>query len=367
MVIQLAELPSCYRDLAHRLDAIPNGFPATESGVELRLLSKLYTPEQATIAALLKLAAEPSSVIAARADRDPETTHDQLRAMARLGLIRAERSGGDLEFGLMPFVVGVYEAQLSRLDQDTALLFEAYFTEAFGSEVLGIKPSLHRIIAVEQSIPTTIEVFPYERASHLMRSARSFGVRDCICRVEKGLVGEACNSPIENCLVFHPAENAFARSRTIRTITPTEAVGILREASEAGLVHSSANVQEGHGYICNCCTCCCGILRGLAEFGNEDAMARADFVCEANASSCTGCQMCLDICPFGALSSDAEGRTVVLASKCMGCGLCISECPDHALSLSRRAKGTIPSPPLDEHEWLLQRARQRNIDLEAIL
>ena len=33
-----------YRKLAQRLDAIPNGFPATESGVELRLLAKIFTP-----------------------------------------------------------------------------------------------------------------------------------------------------------------------------------------------------------------------------------------------------------------------------------------------------------------------------------
>ena len=33
-----------YKQLAARLDALPNGFPATESGVELRLLAALLAP-----------------------------------------------------------------------------------------------------------------------------------------------------------------------------------------------------------------------------------------------------------------------------------------------------------------------------------
>jgi len=49
-----------YQKLAERLDQIPNGFPKTESGVELKLLAKLFTPEEATLASSLSL--ELSSV-----------------------------------------------------------------------------------------------------------------------------------------------------------------------------------------------------------------------------------------------------------------------------------------------------------------
>ena len=38
------ENKAIYRKLAQRLDATPGGFPATESGVELRFLAKLFTP-----------------------------------------------------------------------------------------------------------------------------------------------------------------------------------------------------------------------------------------------------------------------------------------------------------------------------------
>ncbi|KPL17221.1 MAG: hypothetical protein AMS23_09630 [Bacteroides sp. SM1_62] len=42
-------MDSCQK-LAKRLDQIPNGFPKTGSGVELRLLAKLFTPEEAALA-----------------------------------------------------------------------------------------------------------------------------------------------------------------------------------------------------------------------------------------------------------------------------------------------------------------------------
>jgi len=40
-----------YRKLAQKLDAIPNGFPQTESGIELKLLAKICTSEEAALAA----------------------------------------------------------------------------------------------------------------------------------------------------------------------------------------------------------------------------------------------------------------------------------------------------------------------------
>ena len=59
-----------YRRLARRLDEIPNGFPETESGVELRLLAKLFTPAEAGMASVMRLEGETASAIADRASVD---------------------------------------------------------------------------------------------------------------------------------------------------------------------------------------------------------------------------------------------------------------------------------------------------------
>ena len=354
-----------YRELARRLDAIPNGFPATESGVELRLLAKIFTPEEAALAAVMSLTREPAIVIAARAGVDPDTAYRTLKGMARRGLIRAKKGKGQLTFALMPFVVGIYEEQLPRMDAELAALFEQYYQETRGG-ILSDAPPVHRVIPVGEAIPFDLEIFPYERASELLDAAKAWGVRDCICRVQQRLVGKGCDRPVENCLVFAPVEGAFDHSEVNRAITKEEALRILREAEEAGLVHSAGNYLGRHYYICNCCTCCCGILRGVAEFDIPTAIARSDFRTVVEAEACISCGDCVERCPFGALSVP-EDVCVVDYARCVGCGLCATVCPTNALHLERRPEGEVPLPPANIKEWMIQRAQERSIAIPDAL
>lgn len=355
-----------YRRLAQRLNDIPNGFPATESGVELRLLAKIFTPEEAELAAVMRLSREPAADIGARAGVDADDAYRTLKAMARKGLIRFKRSEGQLLFGLMPFVVGFYEEQLPRMDEELAELLENYLQETKGSGITQDTPAVHRVVPVEESIPFELEVFPYERASELLENARSWGVRDCICRVQQQLIGEGCDHETENCLVFAPVEGAFEHSEVDRAITKEEALDILRDAEEAGLVHSTGNFRGPHYYICNCCACCCGILRGVTEFGVPTAIAKSDFRAEMDVESCIGCGDCIERCQFGALAL-SEDVCEVDYSRCVGCGVCAVVCPTDALYLERRSAGEVPPPPADIREWGIQRAEQRGISLADVL
>jgi Pyruvate/2-oxoacid:ferredoxin oxidoreductase delta subunit len=354
-----------YRKLAQRLDAIPNGFPATQSGVELRLLAKMFTPDEAGLACVMRLSHESATDIAARNGMAPDLAYRTLKGMARKGLIRVKKGEGQLTFGLMPFVVGIYEEQLPRLDAEMAALFESYYQESQAG-ITHAKPSLHRVIPVEKAISFDVEIFPYEWASELLEKALSWGVRDCICRVQQRLVGKGCERPAENCLVFAPVEGAFNRSQTTRPITKEDALRILREAEEAGLVHSAANHRDRHFYICNCCTCCCGVMRGVAEFGIPTAIAHSDFRAVVDPDVCVACGDCLDHCQFGALSIP-EWVCQVDYAHCVGCGLCTTACSTGALSLERRPEGEVPSPPADIKEWMVQRAQERDISILDIL
>jgi hypothetical protein len=161
--------------------------------------------------------------------------------MARKGLIRVNKGEGQLTFGLMPFVVGIYEEQLPRMDQELAALFEEYYQETQAG-ITRDTPSLHRVIPVQKAIPFDVEIFPYEQAFDLLDEACAWGVRDCICRVQQRLVGQGCDHPVENCLIFAPIEGAFDHSQTTRAISKEEALRILREAEDAGLVHSATAV-----------------------------------------------------------------------------------------------------------------------------
>ena len=349
-----------YRKLAQRLDTFPTGFPATESGVELRLLAKIFAPEEAALAAAMRPALEPPGEIAARAGVDPEGVAHTLQGMARKGLIRARGDKDRATFGLAPFIGAVYEQQLPRMDAEMAALFEQYYQETQGGSIIHDVPPVHRVIPVEEAIPIDIEVFPYEQASRLLAEARSWGVRDCICRVQQRLLGKGCDHPVEVCLLFAPVEGVFDGSEIDRPITREEALEILRQAEEAGLVHCVYNYREGLHHICNCCTCACIFLRGVVEFGRFTGAARSDFRSVVDAELCVGCGDCVERCQFGALAVENE-TCAVDHFRCMGCGLCNSVCPTGALPLERLAEEEIAALPADRQEWTAQRSQGRDI------
>lgn len=353
-----------YRRLAQRLDAIPNGFPSTESGVELKLLARMYTPEQAALAAEMRITHEPAETIAARTGVDARAAYRMLKTMARRGLIYASKGDRELRFALMPFVVGAYEEQLPHMDAELAQLFEAYLQESRGSTIYGPTP-VHRVIPVEQAVPVDVEIYPYQSAAALLESAKAWAVRDCICRVQKRLIGDPCDHPVENCLVFAPVEGIFDHSEVSRAITKEMALRILEESEEAGLVHTTGNYRDEHRYICNCCTCSCGILRGVAEFGILSAVAHSDFRAVADADVCAGCGDCVERCQFDALSLP-DGVCVVDVAHCVGCGQCVGVCPTEAMHLVRRADGELAPLPIDHAAWLAQRAKERGISLDDI-
>jgi Na+-translocating ferredoxin:NAD+ oxidoreductase subunit B len=342
-----------YEWLAKKLDSLPNRFPGTQSGVEFRMLAKIFAPEEAILACFMNLEPESVAVIAGKAGIDPKETRNTLKRMTAKGVVDLKKGEGEFLYALRPFVVGFYEGQLSRIDQEMAELFEEYFHETKGG-ILRPKPALHRVIPVQRAIPIDVSIDPFDQASALLEKAQSWGVRDCICRKQQHLIGKGCNHSLESCLVFAPVKNAFDRSTVDRAITKEEALEILRTTEEEGLIHSSGNYRDGIEYICNCCTCCCGIMRGIAEYGIQSAIAHSDFQIEFNESACTQCGLCVDRCQFKALSIPDVMLTIDL-HHCVGCGLCILVCPTEALSLQKRKSEDIIPKPEDLRDWRLQR------------
>jgi ferredoxin len=318
------------------------------------MLAKIFTPEEAALACMLRLEAAPAAAIAERAGSDLKETRNTLKRMVAKGLIDIKRGEGEFAYALRPFVVGFYEGQLPRMDAEMAGLFEQYYHETKGG-VLRDTPSLHRIIPVGRAIPLQVEIHPFERATEILEGALSWGVRECICRKQQHLLGKDCGHPLESCLVFAPVKNAFDRSTFDRAIAKEEALQILRMTEDAGLVHSTGNYRDGIDYICNCCTCCCGIMRGIAEYGIMSAVAGSDFQVELDADSCTACGDCIQRCQFHALS--LSGTVVDIdRARCMGCGLCVVACATEGLHLERRKVGELSTPPADIREWRAQRA-----------
>jgi len=355
-----------YKKLAERLDALPNGFPPTEDGAELRLLAKLFTPEEAELTSQLRMTREVPEQVAARLGRDKTEIRQLLKGMARKGLITAGRTEGGLGYGLMPFVVGIYEMQIGNMDKELATLFEDYYNQSF-VDVLKIRPHVHRVVPVNESIKVDLEVHPYESAADLVNNAQAWGVQDCICRVQKQLIGDPCEHPLDVCMTLSEVPGVFDNNDVIRALTKEEALATLQRAADAGLVHSVSNNQKGIHYICNCCTCSCGILRGLAEVGIANVVAHSPYINQVDAMLCNGCEICLDYCQFDALAMGDDLVVEVNSVRCVGCGVCVPQCSTEALGMVLRPEDEIIPVPETLNDWGVKRAVDRGIDLSNVI
>ncbi len=116
------------------------------------------------------------------------------------------------------------------------------------------------VIPVMESVRIDMEIHPYESAASIIDSAAAWGVLDCICRKQKALIGDPCEHPVDVCMALSARPGAFDNTPVVKAQTRVEALDTLQRAAQAGLVHSVSNSQSGVTYICNCCTCSCGIL-----------------------------------------------------------------------------------------------------------
>jgi len=360
-----------YKKLAHTLDSLPEGFPSTPDGAELKILKHLFTPEEAELTSQLHLKLEHPKEIAARIGGNHIELKKQLKIMVRKGLIRlgkSEKTG--FGYGLLPFVVGIYELQTGKMDETFARLFEDYYQQAF-AKMTSVEPKFHRVVPVGETIRNDMSIEPFESASTLIENAKSWGVTNCICRQQKRFIGEPCDHPEDVCMTFSERPGAFDGNPVITAMTKEEAYKKLKYAADAGLIHSVSNNLDGDSfishYICNCCTCSCGILRGIAETGMANVIARSSFVLEVEPDLCGGCEICIDYCQFDALTMHPEDILLQISQiKCVGCGVCVPQCPDEALTLVRRPENEILEVPATHEEWLEQRSTARGINYKEI-
>jgi NAD-dependent dihydropyrimidine dehydrogenase PreA subunit len=345
-----------YTDLRRLLDTLPNGYPSANNGVEMKILRKVFTEEEAGLFQKLRLNFESTEQISERTGIDLEYLKKKLPEMSDKGQIFGINMGPVSMYKLLPFVFGIFEFQLNRLDREFVDLFQEYTDIVFGKEFFGHAPALMKVVPVGVDVPGGSVILPYENVSRLIDDAKSWGVNDCICKKSRALEGHHCDKPMEVCLAFAPVEHAFDNSKGTRALTKGEAHDILKMAEEAGLVHMTSNMRSGHFYVCNCCKCCCHPLRQY-NLHEKNAAAKSNYLAVVDKDLCTACGTCLDRCQVNAIQV-GDYSTI---GDCIGCGLCSTTCPSGAIAMVRKAVNDLPNVPENEVEWFRQRAEARGI------
>lgn len=328
------------------------GFGSHKSPELETLLKALFNEEEARLAVHLSpLAPEPPQALAERINADPQRTSEVLDRMADKGLIYATLKNGEPRYKLIQLVPGIFELQFMKGEvtpraKELARLFDAYFharTSDPGGTAALSRDGIHfaRVIPIEKTLTPGLKVFPFEVAGKYIREAQVITVSVCYCRHEKRLLDRGCAYPDDVCLQLGPFAE-FVRDRGFgREISREEALAILKRSADAGLIHTSSNTQERIDFICNCCTCCCGILQGVSRFNAPVRTVSSNYQAVVDKDRCSACGECVERCQMQAMALDHE-TAVVNLNRCIGCGVCVYHCPTGALALESRPDPVLP-------------------------
>lgn len=329
-----------YKELRAFMDELPTGFPSTPSGVELRILEKLFTPEEAILVMQLGKSPEPVSTLSQRTGIPESELAPRLEAMAQKGLIFRTRDNGDKQYQAFQFMIGLYEFQLKHLDREFCELFEEYLPH-LGASFSAFQTKQLRVVPVGAAVEHTQTVAPYNRVKDLIPAEDDILVTDCICQKEQRLLGHSCDKPSETCMAFGDFARYYHDNQMGRLITREEAFEIIDRAEQLGLVLSPSNTQK-LAALCCCCTCCCPPLKFARMMPRPADRVRSYYEARIDPEACLACGDCKERCPMDAIGED-EDASQIIDGRCIGCGLCVATCPEGAISLV--AKTGMEAPP----------------------
>jgi NAD-dependent dihydropyrimidine dehydrogenase PreA subunit len=374
----LAGTADVYEKLQKRLDQKAQGAP--DSPTLRKILSLLFPPVDAELAAKLPHNFTSLETLSRRLGMPADELNARLGDMAGRGLVFDIEQNGKRFFTPLPVVVGFFEMLFMRLRPDMpmkelALLFEEYFSEynyAFGRTQLAGRTTLFRSLVREEAIPGDMytEVLDWERASRIVTTATAHAVGICQCHHTALHAGRACDKPREVCLSFNYAADYLIRHGIARAITRDESLAILARSKEAGLAQTADNVQKKVMFICNCCGCCCHVMRQIKAVEPRPAVVTSNYVMKVDAAACKGCGKCVKACPIGSVTlhtTRVDGKETKRAgndaSFCLGCGVCVTVCKNGAAAMRPRPQRTLVPETVFDQRVMMAIERGKLADL----
>lgn len=198
---------------------------------------------------------------------------------------------------------------------------------------------MDRVVPVEKEVETNLEVvLPYEVIKGIIERNDIISVNHCYCRNWKDNLQDQCKleSPKLGCFQFGRYAQFLIEHNFGKLISKEEAIKILKEAEEDGLVHKAIHLknpgQEEIG-LCNCCNCCCQFFQ-LYKRGIFPFHTLTYYIANVDKNKCIGCGICIQKCPIEAIEL-ISALSITNLDKCIACGLCTHHCPEKVRSLER--------------------------------
>jgi ferredoxin len=287
--------------------------------------------------------------LAVAVDRRPEDVAEMCRVLYQKGMAFKSFKGGALGYKMCRNLIQFHDATIlwSGATRPFLDLWQRFMEEEWPDfarrHVQTAKKPVTRIIPVQRSVEAgKQQILDRDSVDRIVQSAEVLAVTRCTCRV----IARKCDRPVEVCLQVNNAARYSIDRGSGREVTQAEALKILRECEEQGLVHITMNKMHVGHFICNCCPCCCQTLPLIIREGLWISDP-SRFQAEIDPAVCVFCEACKERCYFSALvemvNTNGDPVMAVIAEKCMGCGLCYGNCPEKAITLKEvRDRGFIP-------------------------
>lgn len=295
---------------------------------------------------------------ALRAGISPDALQTAIRRLIPEGLITTYHKDGEQVYE-RGSILTMTELQIRKMEAageaDAAIRLEAArFMDLMiegGAAKIPTKTPYYRVLPVEQTltgktptgevvvnveVPDPRTILPIDLVSEMIKKQPLMAVADCYCRKAKQILDKACDHPLETCFYFNELAELQLNAGRARKVTYEEAMVILKNCADLGLVHNVNNAQGHIHSLCNCCTCSCGVMKSIQR-GETNAGTASRYVASYLPVECTQCGVCADFCPVDALTFDGVQLTLN-DEKCIGCGLCVAHCPQGALQMIPRAR-----------------------------
>jgi Na+-translocating ferredoxin:NAD+ oxidoreductase subunit B len=318
-----------------------------------RVLEAMMTPEEAQLLLDLKNPLTTEQ-LAKKINADPQSLQPKLDDMLKRQIIRKAKDGYVTPNGVVAF----HHGAIGWINEDLKakafpLWGDFFFAEWRDMIVDGFEkrhksgaPGAHRVVPAYKALRASPNLKPeqilwYEDMSQILKKSARTSVMMCGCR---GL-WRKCDNPTDTCLQLEfpsaqrPMRQANEYIKPPHFVSYEEAMKVVDDCEDRGLVHVPLNTSQGDMY-CNCCDDCCMVINPLLHRGNlHEILTPSRFRAEVNEELCVGCKVCVKRCKFDAVEMKPVPRTKKLKSTiksehCMGCGACVVSCKKKAMTLA---------------------------------
>ena len=356
-------------------------FPVTDTLMEI--LRILYTPEEAEFITktFRRKTSQTMEELKKYSKMEENEIHKAIEPLVKKGAVfKAESSDGLMIYRILPPIfIGIFEYYLMKKisyteeEKKVAILFKQLFEEI--RDIIQDKydmflPAFATVPPIDRTIPIlknfegkeiVIElneeidapgekILPKQDIKEIIKSFDDIAVGHCFCRQHHDLLGEPCkfNAPREICFTLGKSARFTSENGFSRLISQDEALKLIDDAAEAGLVHKvyhpQGNISKDETSICNCCKDCCGTFE-LWRGGTMPMINSTNYISSIDQDLCVGCGTCVERCPTDAIELNDENKAERNPDYCIGCGVCAHFCPENAISLLEGMRKVFVPPP----------------------